>query len=78
MEQEQNKNEEQSHVSGVSATEIASDAVPFNDNQDIRDKYFEPERNKQHTLFSGTDNNQENDLRQKENKQKSDSLRPLL
>ena len=73
----QHQNDEHNDGSGVPAAEIASDAVPSQDDNDPRDKYFAPERNKQHPLFSGTDNNQEADLRKQENQQKSNALRPL-
>jgi hypothetical protein len=70
----QNQNEERNAGTGVSSAEIASDA---NSAQDPRDNYFRPERNRQHPLFSGTDNNQESELRREENQQKADALRPL-
>lgn len=75
MSEGQNKNDEHNDGTGVPAAEIASDAIPVDD---PRDKYFSPERNHQHPLFSGTDNNQESELRRQENKQKADALRPLV
>jgi len=68
------QNEERNAGTGVASAEIASDA---NSAQDPRDNYFRPERNAQHPLFSGTDNNQESELRKEENQKKSDALRPL-
>jgi hypothetical protein len=70
----QHQNEERNAGTGVPAAEVATEP---NRIHDPRDNYFRPERNTQHPLFSGTDNNQESELRKEENQKKSDALRPL-